>query len=198
MLVDILVFDGVDELDAVGPFEVCRSAGQFAEVETRIVTRGGQPWVTGAYGLKMESDGAFEPSRADVLIVPGGGWAARAEQGAFAEFQRGDLLPLLAAAVESTSIMAGICTGTMLLAHAGVIGDRRANTHRSAQADLAQTGATVVPDRVVDSGDLVTCGGVTSGIDAALWIVERMCSRDVADRVADRMEYERWRPRVVS
>jgi len=91
-------------------------------------------------------------------------------------------------------VMAGVCTGTMLLAHAGVVGERRATTHHSALPDLADLGATVVQDRVVDDGSLVTSGGVTSGIDLALWLVEREFSREVADNVAQRMEYPRWRP----
>ena len=74
-------------------------------------------------------------------------------------------------------------------AHAGVIGDRRAATHHRARADLAATGATVVHDRVVDDGDLVTSGGVTSGIDMALHLVAREVSPDIARRVAERMEY---------
>ena len=62
--------------------------------------------------------------------------------------------------------------------------------------DLASTGATVIRDRVVDDGDLVTSGGVTSGIDLALWIVEREFGRDAANRISQRMEYPRFRPVV--
>ena len=81
-----------------------------------------------------------------------------------------------------------------LLAHAGVVGARRAATHHRAWSDLEATGATVVRERVVDDGDLMTSGGVTSGIDLALWIVEREVSRDLANDVAHRMEYSRTRP----
>ena len=90
--------------------------------------------------------------------------------------------------------MASVCTGAMLLAHAGVIGTRRAGTHHSAWDDLAATGATVVRDRVVDDGELITAGGVTSGIDLALWIVERFGSLRLANGVAEQMEYSRDRP----
>jgi transcriptional regulator GlxA family with amidase domain len=126
--------------------------------------------------------------------VPGGGWVDRAERGAWAEATEGSWLPLLADAARRVQVMAGVCTGTMLLAHAGVVGSRRAGTHHSALADLAATGAEVVEDRVVDDGNLVTSGGVTAGIDLALWIVERFAGRDLADRLAERMEYPRSRP----
>src|SRR6188768_3950313 len=78
------------------------------------------------------------------------------------EVQRGDWLPLLADAAKCAKVVAGVCTGTMLLAHAGIIGSRRAATHHTAWDDLQATGATLVKDRV-DDGDLVTSGGVASG-----------------------------------
>ena len=90
--------------------------------------------------------------------------------------------------------MAGVCTGTMLLAHAGVLGTRRASTHHTVLADLADTGAEVVNERVVDDGDLITSGGVTAGIDLALWVVERFTDHDFADGLARRMEYPQVRP----
>jgi transcriptional regulator GlxA family with amidase domain len=136
----------------------------------------------------------LEPGRAEIVVVPGGGWSTRAEAGAWAEVRRGDLLEVIRAAAASARIVAGVCTGTMLLAHAGLVGARRASTHRSALADLSATGATVVPERVVDDGDLVTSGGVSSGIDMALWLVERECGAELAERVNEHMEYPRTRP----
>lgn len=59
-------------------------------------------------------------------------------------------------------------------------------------------GVTIVDERVVDDSDLVTSGGVTSGIDLALWIVEREVSEEIADQVATRMEYSRFRPPIVA
>lgn len=196
MLVDIVVYDGLDEMDAVGPMEVLRSAGRAgADVTVRLTTRTEQEVVTGAYGLRFVPDAVFTPGEADLIIVTGGGWAARAERGAWGEVQRGDWLPLLAQAAAATDVIAAVCTGTMLLAHAGVIGKRRAATHHTAWEDLQATGATLVTDRVVDDGNLVTSGGVTSGIDLALWLVEREFGHALAERVATRMEYPRATPR---
>ena len=195
MLIDIVVYRGIDEMDAVGPLEVFRSAGKGGnEVTARLVTRESEDVVVGAYGLRVLPDAVYQPGRADVLLVPGGGWAARAEAGVWAEVQHGGWMPLLREAAHTTRIIGAVCTGTMLLAHAGVIGTRRAGTHHAAWDDLAATGATVIRDRVVDDGDLVTSGGVTSGIDLALWIVEREFGRDAADRISGRMEYPRFRP----
>jgi transcriptional regulator GlxA family with amidase domain len=196
--IDIVVFDGLDELDALGPFEVFANAGRAATgLDVRLVSRVPQAVVEGAHGLRFEPAGAIEPG-ADILVVPGGGWASRSAAGAWAEAQSGEL-PLAVremATADRPRLVAGVCTGTMLLAHAGIVGSRRATTHHSAWADLEATGAQVVKERVVDDGDLVTSGGVTSGIDLALWIVEREIGRDVADGVASAMEYPRFRPQL--
>jgi transcriptional regulator GlxA family with amidase domain len=195
VLVDIVAYDGLDEMDALGPLEVLRSAAQAgAALTVRLTTRQEQQEVAGAHGLRFVADTVFQPGVADVLIVPGGGWAARADIGAWGEVQRGDWLPLLAEAAFRTRVICGVCTGTMLLAHAGIVGRRRASTHHSARDDLAATGADVVPDRAVDERDLVTSGGVTSGIDLALWLVEREHGVALARQVATRMEYSPTRP----
>lgn len=193
MRIDIVVFEGVDEMDAVGPFRVLRAA-TGAWLTTRLVSLTGEP-VPGIHGLRFEPDAAYDVAAPpDVLVVPGGGWNARLDRGAWGEAQRGDWLSNIRAARMSGTVLAGVCTGTMLLAHAGVIGNRRAATHHVAREDLAAIGATVVTDRVVDDGDLITAGGVTSGIDLALWLVERFADRATADRIAENMEYDRVRP----
>lgn len=198
MRVDIVVYRGLDEMDALGPLEVFRSAeAAGADITTRLVTRTATDEVTGAFGLRFRPDGTYEPG-ADIVVVPGGGWAARTARGAWAEAQEGSWLPLLADAARHVGVMAGVCTGTMLLAHAGVVGTHRAATHHTALEELAATGAQVVNDRVVDDGELVTSGGVTAGIDLALWVVERFYDRQLADRLARRMEYQRGRPTRVA
>jgi transcriptional regulator GlxA family with amidase domain len=195
VIVDILVFDGLDEMDALAPLEVLRKAQHSrADLTARLVTQRVQERVRGGGGLVFEPDGVFVPGEADILIVSGGGWAARAPEGAWAEVQRGDLTPLLVEARESSAILAGVCTGTMILAHAGVIGARRATTHHLAHDELSALGAQVIADRVVDDGDLVTSGGVTSGIDLALWLVEREVDPGLAERIAVNIEYPRFRP----
>jgi transcriptional regulator GlxA family with amidase domain len=178
LLVDLIVFDGVDELDVIGPLEVFRRAAAVgAEVAVRICSREHVEWVSGAFGVNFKPDATFVPGAADVVVVPGGGWVARDEIGAWAEVRRGDWLPLLAEAARDGSVMAGVCTGAMLLAHAGVIGTRRATTHHDAQGDLA------------DEGSVVTSGGVTSGIDLGLWLVSRYFGESLAEVVADGLEY---------
>ena len=190
MLFDLIVFDGVDELDVIGPLEVLRRAEALgASCRTRLCGSAPGQAVIGAFGVRFEPDHVFVQGEADVVVVPGGGWVARADSGAWAEVKRGRWLTLLAEASASGAVMAGVCTGALLLAHAGVIGGRRATTHHDAQADLAALGAAVVGQRVVDEGQLVTSGGVTSGIDLALWLVHRFFGGGLAGVVAEGLEY---------
>jgi transcriptional regulator GlxA family with amidase domain len=194
MRIDIPIFDGFDELDAIGPYEVFKNAARAGgDFSVQLVTREPAVVITCSHGLRVVPDGVVTPG-ADLVLVPGGSWVARSDVGVWGEVQRGEWLPILARSAADGAIMASVCTGAMLLAHAGVIGTRRAGTHHSAWDDLAATGATVVKDRVVDDGDLLTAGGVTSGIDLALWIVERFASASLADEVAGQMEYSRSRP----
>ena len=192
--IDIVVYDGLDEMDALGPLEVFRHAAACgADLTVRLVTREAQEVVRGAWGLRFLPDAVYTPG-ADVLLVPGGGWVSRSDVGAWGEVRRGGWLPLLAEAAATTACLAAVCTGTMLLAHAGLVTGRRAATHHRALDDLRAAGAIVVDGRIVDDGDLVTSGGVTSGIDLALWLVERHFSAAIADEVAVEMEYARRRP----
>lgn len=195
MLADIVVFDGLDEMDALGPLEVLRKAQLLDDdFRVRLVNYSGQTSVRGAGGLTFEVDAHFTPGEADFVVVAGGGWNARSNSGAWAEYQRGALTPLLVEASTRSSVLCGVCTGTMLWAHAGVIDGRRASTHHSAMAELAELGINVVPERVVDDGNLITCGGVTSGIDLALWLVARELNEVMAQQIAKTIEYKWFRP----
>jgi transcriptional regulator GlxA family with amidase domain len=199
MRVAVIVFDGFDELDAIGPLEVLRNAVKGgADLEVELVALDGVAEVTGSHGLRVRPDGRLDPERTDLVVVPGGGWNDRAPQGARAEAERGELPAAIAAAARAGAVVATVCTGAMLATAAGLTKGRPAVTHHGALDDLRAAGAEVVDARVVDDGDLVTAGGVTSGIDLALWLVERQFGAELAGAVAAEMEYPRqgevWRP----
>ena len=184
--IEIVLFAGFDELDALGPFEVLRNA----RFDTRLVTLDAASSVTASHGARLVPDGVVSGD-ADLVLVPGGGWNDRAPQGARAEVERG-VLPRRLADLHAAGIpMASVCTGAMVLAAARITEGRPATTHHGALDDLRESRAIVVEERVVDDGDLLTAGGVTSGLDLALWIVERERGRHLADLVAREMEHER-------
>ncbi|MFC7187632.1 DJ-1/PfpI family protein [Halorubrum yunnanense] len=202
MNVDILLYDGFDELDGIGPYEVFDYAlgyaagGEDRAGRVRYVTLDERDSVTASHGTRVGVDAALpEPDADDVpdlLVVPGGGWNARDEEAsAWAEAQKGDVPRTLADHHAAGTRIASVCTGSMLLAEAGVTDGRRVVTHAGAIDELRESGAEVVDARVVDDGDLLSAGGVTSGIDLALYLVEREFGEGVADRVATVIEYER-------
>src|SRR5664280_312916 len=95
--IDITVFDGLDELDALGPLEVFRSAQSLgADIEARLVSSSKAEEVRGAFGLRLRPDAVYVPGEADVLVVVGGGWGSRSDVGAWGEVQRGDWPSLIA------------------------------------------------------------------------------------------------------
>jgi transcriptional regulator GlxA family with amidase domain len=174
MRVAVVVFEGFDELDAIGPLEVLRNAAAMgaADLSVELVALDGAAEVTGDHGLRVRTDGSLDPDRVDLPAA-------------------------IKAAARGGAVVATVCTGAMLAASAGLTRGRPAITHHDAVEDLRASGARVVEARVVDDGDLVTAGGVTSGIDMALWLVERHFGADLADAVAAEIEHPRhgevWR-----
>jgi transcriptional regulator GlxA family with amidase domain len=200
--VQIIIFDGFDELDAIAPFEVFQSAMAIgADVQAELVTLDSSMEVVAAHGLRVRADAKLEiDQELDILIVPGGGWGNRATKGAWAEAQRGEIPAAISRLHQSGTTIASVCTGAMLVAEAGLLKGRPAITHHVAIEELKAVGAEIINARVVDDGDIVTAGGVTSGLDLTLWLIERYLSPQIAHQVEKEMEYERrgtvWRRSV--
>ncbi len=192
MKIEILLYEGCDELDAFGPYEVLAGAGAYSgRFGVQLVT--GQPVgiVTASHGAQIAPHGSLSDD-VELVIVPGGGWNDGGLKGARAQVTRGELPRAIAARHGAGATVASVCTGAMLLAAAGLLEGRPAITHHAAIDDLRAAGATVIEDaRVVDDGDVLTAGGVTAGLDLALWIVERELGAGLAAATARELEYER-------
>jgi putative intracellular protease/amidase len=199
MRIDILLYAGADELDVMAPFEVLKNAAACgADFAVRFVALTGPGEFIGAHGARLWAEASIDAtSRPDLLVVPGGGWSNRAPQGVRPELERGDIPRLLARLHEAGTILAAVCTGTLLLSAAGLLHGVPATSHHGALEYLATTDARLVQARVVDAGTLITSGAVTSGLDMALWVVERFAGPSIACAVEVMMEYERrgtvWR-----
>lgn len=169
MRIDVLMFDGVAEVDALATYAVFANAqSRGLPVEPTLVTADGATEVTGCYGTKFADLKPWDPTSARVLAVSGG-WILE-------EIERG-VIPNQLAQAKATAgadlILAGIDSGSLLLGAAGLINGRPATTHRADYDRLAQW-AEVIDARIVDDGDLVTCGsGWLAGIDLAYWLLER-------------------------
>lgn len=201
--IQILLFNGFDELDALAPLEVLRTATELgADIQAELITLDEPAEITADHGLRVQPDAKLElHQKIDVLLVPGGGWFGNAPQGAKAEVERKAIPEAILQLHQKGTTIASVCTGGMLVAATGLLANRPAITHHLAIEDLKAAGAEVIKARVVDDGDVITAGGVTSGLDLALWLLERYINSEIAHKVETILEYERrgtvWRKSVV-
>ena len=197
MRCEVLLYDGFDELDALAPWEVLSDVARARDdVDAALVTLDGDAQVRASHGALITPHRALS-EQVDLLVVPGGGWNDRSRSGAWSEVERGVLPDAIRARHDGGAVVASVCTGAMLLAAAGLLAGRPAITHHSAIDDLKAAGAEVTRARVVDDGDVLTAGGVTSGLDLVLHLVERFFGAPLALIAERELEYERrgtvWR-----
>jgi transcriptional regulator GlxA family with amidase domain len=181
MKTEILIFDGFDDLDAFGPFEVIKGAG----LDVRFVTVEACQYVTSSHGARIVPHGVLGDP--DLVLVPGGGWDDKSGPGVYREARKGVITAALRRRSEAGRRIGSVCTGAMMLAEAGLLAGRPAITHHGSIEALRAFGAMVQDGaRFVDDGDIMTAAGVTAGIDMALYIVERVMGQDAAGaRAAD-------------
>ncbi|HYE28297.1 MAG TPA: DJ-1/PfpI family protein [Allosphingosinicella sp.] len=183
MRILIYLFDGVTALDAVGPYE---SLSRLPEVEIGFVARRAGPVRTGDDFLSLGAEtGIDEEGEAGMLIVPGGQRdAVRRELGDEA------LRDWLAAMDAVTRRTCSVCTGSLILAAAGLLKGRRAATHWGARDYLAHFGAAYSGERVTEDGKYLTSAGVSAGIDLGLRLCAEIAGREMAEAVQLSMEYD--------
>ena len=193
MRVAILLFDGFDLIDAGGPYEVFLTASRLLErdglapaYEVLLATPGGDD-VTAFGGMTLtrvvDTDSL---TAADIVLVPGTIDVACA----LSDSRLRETIERLAA---SSPLTASVCTGAFLLARAGLLRDKAATTHWEDLGDLAGCGdvARAVPGvRWVDEGEVLTSGGLTSGIHLALHLVARTASVELAHRTARQLDLD--------
>ncbi|AMR05584.1 DJ-1/PfpI family protein [Bacillus thuringiensis] len=193
MKIQIVLFDGFGELVSFAPFEVLKRAiEEGAPFTVELVSSVQKQEVTTSFGITVKlHDFLRTDNRPDLLIVPGGGWNHKAGHGARKEAEFGTLTKMIREMHNEGTIVVGVCTGGMLLAASGILNDKKATMHHLAQSEMSEYGAEFLPYRIVDQGDIITVRGVTSGIDLALWVIEKFASPKIAAAVEYRMEYER-------
>lgn len=187
--IGILLFDGVEELDAVGPWEVLAHWTQEHPSDgwaVSCMSRGGVP-VTAAKGLAIGAHHSLESAPPlDVILHPGGRGARRLVRDP-------DHLEWVRRQRAQVPLMTSVCTGSLVYAAAGLLGGRPATTYWSALGLLAELDPTidVRPDaRYVDDGDVITSAGVSAGIDMALHLVGRLAGLDRAREVRRGIQYD--------
>lgn len=174
-----LLFDGLDQIDLTGPFEVL---SRLPGATCRIYARTDAP-VRDVRGLRLSPDASLsEAPRLDVLHVPGG-------FGQEALMDDRETLDWIAHQAAGARYVFSVCTGALICGAAGLLEGRRATTHWSALHLLPHFGAIAVDDRVVIDGNLLTTAGVTAGIDGALRLAALLRGDDAARAIQLYMQY---------
>ena len=187
--IGILLFDGVEELDAVGPWEVLAywTRGHPGDGwAVSCLSRDGAP-VTAAKGLDLGAHTAVgDAPRLDVLVHPGG-------QGTRPLLRDESHLSWVRAQRVAVPLMTSVCTGALVYAAAGLLAGRPATTYWGAVEELRGLDPSVQvreDERWVDDGDLVTSAGVSAGIDMALHLVARLAGPERARQVRRGIQYD--------
>ncbi len=181
MDIAIPLFDAITALDAIGPYEVL---SRLPRARVRFIALTPGPYRTDNRQLTLVAD---EPLSAvphpEVLMVPGG-------FGTRVLMAPNPLLDWIRTAHETSRWTTSVCTGSLLLAAAGILNGLEATTHWMSLDRLADYGARPTLERVVERGKVITAAGVSAGIDMALTLAARIAGDDVARAIQLGIEYD--------
>ena len=181
MKIAVVLYDRLTALDAIGPYEVLSRlpGAELAFVATRT-----GPVTTDNGMLTLHAERSLDefPSP-DIVLVPGG-------PGEVSERAGGEVLEWLRQVDRTTTWTTSVCTGSLILAAAGLLEGKRATTHWLAMDELRRLGAEPVSERVVFDGKMVTAAGVSAGIDMALTLAARVAGDQVAQAIQLGIEYD--------
>jgi transcriptional regulator GlxA family with amidase domain len=187
--IGLFLFDGVEELDAVGPWEVLANWTQSHPEDgwsVSCLSSGGRE-VLGAKGMVLGSQHSLQDAPSlDVLIHPGG-------PGTRSLMRDRDHVEWTRRMRAEVSIMASVCTGSLVYAAAGLLVGRPATTHWQSLNLLSELDPTIITDvdpRFVDDGDVITSARVSAGIDMALHLIDRLVGGDRAREVRRDIQYD--------
>lgn len=181
MDIAIPIFDGLTALDAVGPYEVLQ---RLPGARVHFLAAAPGPKRTDKGMLTVVADRALdELPDPDVIVVPGG-------PGSRALMEDETVLEWLRAAHETSRWTTSVCTGSLVLAAAGILDGLEATTHWLVLDVLERYGATPVSRRVVEQGKVITAAGVSAGIDMALTLAAHIAGLEVAQTIQLSIEYD--------
>ena len=184
MKAQVVLFDGFDPLDVIGPYETLTAGG----IPTELVAVEGPREVPAGLGLlSLEATAQLDPG-VGIIVVPGA--AAHQDEEIFALLSAG-AVTVGPALKDTSALLATVCGGSLLLGIAGLIKGRNATTNHLGLHALESMGVNAVRARIVDDGDLVTAAGVTSGVDLGLYLLEREVGAQRALQVETLFAHER-------
>lgn len=182
----ILLFDNVEVLDFAGPFEVFSVTGQRdGDGYFKVFTISENDVVEAVNGLKIMSDYRLDNHpEIDILVVPGG-------YGARAAIKNDQLLGWVKNISKKSEYTLSVCTGSLILAQAGLLKYLEATTHHTCYDLLEKLDDTLIlkKERFVDNGNIITAAGVSAGIDASMYLIEKIHGEAVSKETAKYIEY---------
>lgn len=196
--IGIVIFDDVELLDFAGPYEVFSVADRHNDVrpfDVRLVSeRGGAVIARNRFEVRAHESFVSCP-QLDWILVPGGGGYRLGGEGYGTRLQKDNLVLLewLRSRARTAQHVLSVCSGALVLANAGMLDGRRATTHHGAYEELRRSGKdiTVIErTKMVDSGFIITSGGISAGIDMSIGMVEKALGRSAAVETAQYMEYD--------
>jgi len=181
MEIAIPLYDRFTALDAVGPYQVLSA---LPEARVRFIAAEAGPVRADNRMLTLVAEASLDdvPSP-DILVVPGG-------IGTRALLEDEQMVGWVRTAHETSRYTTSVCTGSLLLAAAGILDGVDATTHWMVRDFLGELGANPVPDRVVERGKVFTAAGVSSGIDMALVLADRIAGPEVSQAIQLAIEYD--------
>lgn len=180
MKIAILLFDNITALDVVGPYEVL---SKLPGAQIYFVGQEKRAYAD-KYGLKIHADYSLEEiAQVDVLLIPGG-------PGIDSLLSSNALLHWIRNADAATTWTTSVCSGALLLAAAGLLHNKNCTTHWKRKPQLSQYDVTILDERYVQDGKIITSAGVSAGIDMALYLASKIMGDDAARMIQLGIEYD--------
>ena len=182
--IGILIFPQVEELDFVGPFEVLSYVNKVKPESTKVllVAETIEP-ICAFNGMRILPDTILQNSPIlDILVIPGG-------KGRFTAMKNPAIKEFIQKQMAAAKYVTSVCTGAFFLAEAGLLTGKKATTYHTAFKELESYSVQVVSSKVVQDGQIITAGGVSSGLELGFYLLKELFGLSVACEVAEKIEY---------
>lgn len=183
--IGILIFNKIEELDFIGPFEVLSYVNKINAESTNVwLISDGEQIIQGYNGLRFFADYTIDKCpHLDVLVVPGG-------QGRKNAMQNIKILNFIKDRYKDLKYLSSVCTGSLIIASTGLLKGKQATTYHTAFDELSEMGVMAKKSKVVQDGKIITGAGVSSGIDVGLYLLSKLFDESIAQQVSDKIEYK--------
>jgi len=184
MRVAFIIYDGMTTLDFIGvydPVTRLKTMGFMPDLEWEVCAQSAT--VSDGTGLRITPTKRGDPLHGYEMVIVPGGFGSRnlMDDAGFIAWLK---------TASPCKFKVSVCTGALLLGAAGFLKGKTATTHRTAYKELGRFCSSVVDQRIVDEGDVITARGVTSSIDLGLYLCEKLAGREAKERIRQQMDYE--------